>query len=55
MVDAGFGITVLPLFALSALPTQSLIARELTVTPQRHRPPITARMIGWTKSEYTAE
>lgn len=29
MVEAGFGITVLPLYALSALPTQSLVAREL--------------------------
>ncbi|WP_407176979.1 LysR family transcriptional regulator [Bradyrhizobium sp. STM 3562] len=29
MVEAGFGITVLPLYALSALPTKSLVAREL--------------------------
>lgn len=29
MVEAGFGITVLPLYALSAFPTQSLVAREL--------------------------
>ncbi len=29
MVEAGFGITVLPLYALSALPTRSLVAREL--------------------------
>ena len=29
MVEAGFGITVLPLYVLSALPTQSLVAREL--------------------------
>ncbi len=29
MVETGFGITVLPLYALSALPTQSLVAREL--------------------------
>lgn len=29
MVEAGFGITVLPLYAISALPTQSLVAREL--------------------------
>lgn len=29
MVEAGFGITVLPLYALSALPTQSLVARPL--------------------------
>jgi DNA-binding transcriptional LysR family regulator len=29
MVEAGFGITVLPLYALSALPTQSLVARAL--------------------------
>jgi DNA-binding transcriptional LysR family regulator len=30
MVEAGFGITVLPLYARSALPTQSVVARELT-------------------------
>jgi DNA-binding transcriptional LysR family regulator len=29
MVEAGFGITVLPLYALSAMPTKSLIVREL--------------------------
>lgn len=29
MVESGFGITVLPLYALSALPTQSLVARPL--------------------------
>ena len=29
VVEAGLGIAVLPLYALSALPTQSLVAREM--------------------------
>lgn len=33
MVDAGFGVTVLPLYALTALPKQSLVARPLIDPP----------------------